>query len=170
MGGFHSPDENEREAALYWLNLENRGALLFPLISSILVIAGAMTFVILAFSDKKMAPIAVLMSLFAVLGVSVSIKHVLTEREKIEKVKSGEVMVADPRIMEVGYKSYGRFVHYNIVKADFRDDKVVKSMTFVISKRFKKQVEEERKGMILKFPDSRNRWLNKKYVFVPGSF
>ena len=169
MGGFHEPNEQERDIALHWLTLENRGSLLFPFVCSIVVIVGAMTFVILAFFDKVMAPIAVLMSVFAILAVFVSIKHVLTEGEKIEKVKRGEVLVADPRIMEVGYKSYGRYVHYNIVKADFRDGEGVKSLTFVISKRIKNQVEKDRKGMILKFPDSRNKRLKKNYVFIPRS-
>jgi len=139
------------------------------LVFSIVVIVGAMTFVILALFDKVMAPIAALMSVLAIVAVFVSVKNALTEREKIERVKRGEVLVADPRIMEVGYKSYGRYVHHDIVKADFREDNEVKSLTFVVSKRIKKQVEKDRKGMIIKFPDSKNRWLKKRYVFVPRS-
>ncbi len=169
MGGFRAPSEAEIEEILYWLRLERRSNVRSIVICVSVVVVAALAVLIVGLFQREMLSLAALLGFLAIPSVLFAIKNTLTENEKVEAVKSGVAMIAEPRIREVGTKYYGPHAHYRVVSADFREGQAVKSLDFVISKRIHKQMKQEQKGFVVKYPDSGNQWLKRQYVFVPSS-
>ena len=169
MGGFRAPSEAEIEEILYWLRLERRSSVRSIVTCVLVVVVAALAVLIVGLFCREMLSLAVLLGCLATLSVFVAVKKILTENEKVEGVQSGKAIIAEPRIREVCSKYFGPHAHYPVVSADFREEQVVKSQDFVISKRIYKQMKREPKGFVVKYPDSGNRWLNRQYVFVPNS-
>lgn len=169
MGGFRAPSEAEIEEILYWLKRERVSNIRFSLICVSVLVAATLAVLIAGLFHRQLLPMVALLGFFDIPSVLFVIKNILTENEKIEIVKRGEAMIAEPRIRNVGIKYLGQHVQHRVVSADFREGPMVRSLDFVISGRINKQMKKEPKGFVVKFPNSGNRWLNRQYVFVPNS-
>ncbi|MBR5658698.1 MAG: hypothetical protein IKX10_04820 [Lachnospiraceae bacterium] len=169
MGGFRAPSEAEIEEILYWLKRERVSNIRFSLICVSVLVVATLAILICGLFRRPLLLVAALMGTFEIPGIFFVIKNILTENEKIEIVKRGEAMIAEPRIRKVGIKYLGQHVRHRVVSADFREGPMVRSLDFVISGRINKQMKKEPKGFVVKFSNSGNRWLNRQYVFVPNS-